>query len=55
MFDLAIASATITDYTNGSITVGYDFEWLNYTNLVLKVIAPTTGAIKIKALLNLKP
>jgi len=54
IFDLEISSVTISEYTLGGVSTGTNFGYYNYDTLILNVIAPTTGGIYIKSILNLK-
>lgn len=50
-FNMGVSS-TPTSYVNNSWQ--YDFSTFNYTTLKLAVTAPTSGAVKIKAAMNLR-
>lgn len=49
MFTVNIASVSITSYTSGGATVGFDFGDFNFSQLFLNITGPTTGAISLKA------
>jgi hypothetical protein len=45
---------TISSYVLGGTTTGYDFGYYNYNTLVLDVIAPTSGGLYLKTVINMK-
>jgi hypothetical protein len=53
--DVNTSSITMSAYTAGGTTSAWDFEEFRFSTLKMAVIAPTTGAIYLKAVLTIKP
>ena len=53
-FNINISSVSMTSYTLGGATVGFDFDNYNFTQLFLNVAGPTTGGIYLKANVAIK-
>lgn len=52
-FNLGVSS-TVAGYTYGGVSWEHDFSTFNYTTLKLVITSPTTGALRVKAAMNIR-
>lgn len=51
-FDLSVSSVSVISYSNPPATTGWDFGVVSYRCLRVNVVAPTSGGLFLKVLLN---